>query len=564
MFTVTVTMLTLSAAPVTREVVAPSPADGVLLAHADAVKLRALDRQRHAAWKYTSENVKNVAPFKPLLPYQRYFWFPYDREKVEDRLIAFKLLFNKLSTQPEFHTPTLVASNVLRIDTRALGWGERQLGLLELFADNGIDCYFHAQKVWAEDDKEELITYWPGGKNKDGETYERGKYGIFPKKGSKRFVPSPLIPEKEINDLREWLFSEVPILNAEQFYLYTARQQSIRNKEEGVGYYEWFGKNGLKTREDYFDLVGLDEKKAQKQLKEWRAFLLSGTSEVSQKSRFIGALNGVNGRVWFTEDVFSEDAKNLFALRLRRGESQADANEYFAPLQNGLAVTFLSAASADKEKDGKAQAKAPPEVGSDDSAHRVGRDPAIHDDLSCMRCHAKFDMLMPFKNRDWVRNFFAEGKPRKLTDPDPDVELELRRQYLSDLHKLLKKDQDDYAEAVAECTRSARHPKGLTCTKAFDIYCSLWNELVELDPKTKLPPVSRAVLCRELGVSEKVFVDNLNKHVNFRGQGNLIAARFLDDDGAMSREELEATYGFFAGVMVSQAIPEKIKQQRKK
>src|SRR4051812_41672638 len=119
-----VIMLTLSAAPVTREVTALSPSDAVLLVHADAKRIRIADLARLEAYEALKKQGVKIGVFKPLLPYVRYFWFPYDKVKVEDRLIVFKLLFNKLSTQPEFCTPTLVASNVLRIDTRELGWGE--------------------------------------------------------------------------------------------------------------------------------------------------------------------------------------------------------------------------------------------------------------------------------------------------------------------------------------------------------------------------------------------------------------------------------------------------------
>src|SRR5262249_48141449 len=157
---------------------------------------------------------------------------------------------NKISSYPEFLTPTLVASNVLRIDLGALGWfdekGEpgRQVAVLERFAENKIDVYFHATKTWNVDG-EKYDTFWPGGKSDvDGKFYPRGRYQITSKKGESYQAPSPLLPEKQIDELREWLYSEVPILNGEQFYLYVARQQSIFNEDSGVGYYEWFGPNG--------------------------------------------------------------------------------------------------------------------------------------------------------------------------------------------------------------------------------------------------------------------------------------------------------------------------------
>ncbi len=550
-----VTILSVCVAPYTQETIAHSTHAAVLVAYEDASKLNEIDEVGYLANKKAIEQGAKIPPYKAILPRIRYFWFPYDKVGQEDVLITAKLLLNKLSSYPEFHTPTLIAANVIRVRTDELGWGEHQLSVLERFSENGIDVFFHQKKTFNEEGQ--YYTYWPGGKSTTtGKNYERGRYNIKASKGDSYYAPSPWLPEAKIDSLRKWTYSEVPILNFEQFYLYTVRQQSLFNEDSGVGYYEWFGKKGIKNRDDYFEVVGLDAERSKRQFKDWRALIQARKSGVANNSRFVFALQGTNGRVWGTEDFFAERDKGLAALRLRRGESIHQAEEYFGPLSNGLPVTALINAA-----DGKVQAKAPPEVGGDKSKLNVGNDPAIHNDLSCMRCHAENDMLMPFRNRDWVRNYFVEGKNRKLTDPDPDVELELRRQYKSDIHGLLKKDQADYAEAVAKCTASARHPNGLTSAKAFDIYCKMFNRLAEANGDT--PPITRPVLARNIGVSEKELVTKLNRYFKFRGQGNLIAARFLDDDGAMSWEELESTYAFFVGITLGEAIPEKFREEKK-
>lgn len=528
-----------------------APHEAVAVIHKDAAALYALDRKGLEA----AEKSGGKFRYEPALPYTRYFWFPAEwQDEYDDFLIGIKGHFNHLNSQPEFVTPHLIAANVFRVDTRALGWGEHQLLALEKFA--GLDVYFHAKKTFAQD--QEFDQHWPGG-TEGGEYFPRDVYPRKGKKGQSVFAPAPLLPQELIDDLRRWTCSEVPVLNAEHFFYNTVRQQGLGNKELGVGYYEWFGRNGLKKLADYFEVLGLDEKLSEKLFKVWRAVIISRTSGVSQNGRRVGSYNAVTGDVWFTEDVFDESAlaKGLVRDRLRDGELKFNAQEWYGRLPCGAPVVFLNDAN------GNAQAKAPPEVGGDKSDLNHGNDPAIHSYISCLRCHGAQDMLMGFK--DYIRHTFRPGVGFQLTDPDYNVQLELRRQYLSDVYGRLAKSQKEYSDTFAAMTQSAKHPRGLSCAAFAKIYCGIWNRLIERDQKTGEPPVTLAVAARELGTDPDVLVKALKLRLEFRGQGDLILQTFLDPKpGAMSREEWESRYQFcYALVHAGQAVPEKFDKEKK-
>lgn len=545
-----------------------STADAVKVCHADAAKLRLIDEagaRAHA--KLREQGVAGLGEYRYLLPEVRYFWFPPDPEEYENFLITEKLHKNILSTQPEFCTPTLIAPNVFRIDVRELGWGERQKVLLEKFA--AFDVYFHAKKTYVKAG-EKYVEHWPGGEF-DGEHYDRGVHPRKTTKGNQTIdVPAPWLPEQQIDELREWLYTEVPILNAEHFYLNTVRQVGLDNKEvRGVGYYEWFGeKKPIKTRADYFEVLGLVEKLSIDKYKEWRAVVESRTSGVANNGRQIGALNAVTGPVWFTLDVFDESsaAKGLVKDRLERGELKHNAEEWYGHLPNGLPLTGLF------DDKGKVQAQAPPQVGGDRSSLNVGSDTAIHSNLSCMRCHGSSDMLRTFK--DYVRGVFQHARNPTgypLEALTFDVKQRLTRQYLSDVEKLLDLDQKAYADAVASCTTSARHPNGLSCTVAARIYCETWNRLAERDPVSKkLQPVTLAVAAREIGTTPEDYVAKLKTYHQFRKQLDPVLVTFLKrdangnpDPGALSREEWESRYAFSASLMLGQAFPEELRKEKK-
>ena len=509
--------LILSAAPVAE---LGSPARAVTVAHADAVRLG-----------------------KTEAVHYRYLWISTPAGKQRDELLLAVLLhLNLLSSEADLARPDLIAPDLLRIDTRELGWGKR-LHIWERFA--AIDKVgFHTKLKLLRDATVAVV--WPGGYDRDdGKDYEAGLYDAVKKKaGDVIDVPAFWLPPKEIEALRLLTLSEAPVLHAEWWFTQTARQISIRNKVEGVGYYEW---HDLKTRDDFFRVTGTDPKLSAKLSREWRAIV--DVSGISQQNRQIFALSGVTGRVWGTLDVFSQEGRGLAKRNLRKGEFLHDAEEWYGFLPNGLPVTFLA------DKAGVAQATAPDQIGPDDSPLRVGRDARIHANLSCLRCHGSDkDWLKPVD--DWARRTFRRGGLLRLADLDKRVTLELKRQYLGELNEVLDDDRALYARAVRKLTVSKAHPRGLSIAQLTDAYCRTWNRYVEA--RLKL-----ADAARELGVSAERLLAGIQRHAKVRGGTDLVLAAYLDDPpGELTRLEWEDSYALAMALALGVQPPEVIEEKK--
>lgn len=467
-----------------------SPARAVTLAHADCAKLPADDQ-----------------------PYVRYLWVSSDEKVREDTLVALSFHLNLLSVVPKLAHPTLIAPDVVRIDVRQYGWYLVRQGVLkrnilpvwEKFA--GLDPYFH-QKAKALKDVEFSVV-WPGGfDDRQKAEFKRGKYRQERKAGRTQDIAAVWLPAKQIEELRLMTYSECPILMAEWFFVQTARQISIRNKQEGVGYYDFLG---LKDRNAFFDLSGTDEKKAIERLSEWRAVVEK--SGISQQNRQIVKLAAIGGGTWGTLDTFVQKGKGVALRNLERGAFAHNAEEWYGNLPNKLPVTFLS------DDKGVAQETAPDKIGPDKSSFNVGNDGRVHANISCMRCHGvDKDMLKPVG--DAVRDLFEVGSGLHFAGKDKALQEELESQYLSDIDGELDDDRARYVKAIRLATASKKNPKGLTSPQITKLYCELWNRYVEAD-------LTAADCAREIGVTEDRLLEALRTHAKNRGIGDMVLAGLI-------------------------------------
>lgn len=491
--------------PAAAAVLAGSPAGAVSVAFADARRVPTADRA-----------------------YQRYLWAPRPSADFQ-KLI--RLQVNLLSDQGDFGQPVWVRPDLARLDVRDYGWHKR-LGVWEKFAKT--DVFFHQKVkflVYAR-----VTQYWPGGRE-GGKFFRRGRYVRHVKAGAVVDAPSFWLPGAEIDGLRDLLYSEAPILNAEWWFVQTARQISLRNRDEGTGYYDFLG---LKDRKAFFRLTGLNEKLSEKLFQEWRAAVVK--SGVSAQNRQVVVLRGVTGRVWVTLDTFTEQGRGVVKRNLRRGEFRHDVEELYGFLPNGLFVTLLS------DVKGVAQDTAPDRIGPDDSSLRVGRDARIHVNLSCIRCHGlDRGFLKPID--DWARRTFTSGLPLSIQDYDRDVLLELRRQYLNDLKRLLARDRENYQDATWRLV-------GLDAADVARLYGRAWNSYVE----DTLGPQEAAV---ELGVTPEVLLRRLKLYALARGGADLVLAGFLDKNPQrLTRLEWEDSYALAQAILAG-VPPEVIRRVRR-
>src|SRR5262249_42672446 len=148
-------------------------------------------------------------------------------------------------------------------------------------------------------------------------------------------------------------------------------------------------------------------------------------------------------------------------------------------------------------------------------------------------CHAG-EVLKPID--DYVRSTFRLGGPLAIQAADKKALVKLRKTYLADLQKWLKRDVGDYREAFALATITPDYPKGLPAKRASTAYASAFHSYADR-------PLSLADAARELGVPAWRWRAALQASAKATGQLDLLFATWLDDPpGKLSRVSWEDSY----------------------
>lgn len=370
-----------------------SPADAAEAAHADLARLPAEARphQRFLSL-YHVQDPKRLGEWKKALD----FWC------------------NSLSREGELAPLAEVRPGLWRLDLRdyrtpASAW--------EKLAD--ADPYFHARVKLTHED-------WAGGVASDGKHYAPGRYKL--KDPVVKSAAAPWLPEKAAAGLVRMTQSQAPIVRADWWLVQTGQQAD----RKGTGYYDFLE---VKDRADFQKAVGLDQRLAEALQKETRAIVTK--SGVALNNRQIIRFASITGSYWVTLDTLKNtDDRN--AARNLNGDFKHDAEEVYGTLPNGLFAFFLGDAA------GKRQDSAPDGIASDGQA--PGNDRRVHAGVSCVRCHV--EGIRPVA--DWGRRVYRS--PLALASPDYEKFRRLRRLYLSDLERWVKRDQADYAESLLKLT----------------------------------------------------------------------------------------------------------------
>jgi hypothetical protein len=511
----------------------------------DLQAIVAQDKLRNIEYEALKKSGKTPkVAYEADAPFMRYFWITSSEKFYEDFLIVLGVQVNLLSTKGVITLPVLIAPDVARIDIRDYNWHlTNAIVVWEKTA--GIDFVFHQLAIAKEELKHDI--YWPGGKDpsKEDKFYERGAYEITQKKGSTFTIPSYWSPQAQIDYAREVTYSESPMLMAEWFFVQTARQISIRNEEEGIGYNDFLG---LKKRDDFFKVTGTNPKLAKDIFSVWRSAMLK--RNLSQQNRQGGAIGSASRRVWFTLDTFRQKGRGVLLRNLRDGEFAHNAEEWFGFLPNGLWITLLS------DNKGVVVASAPDKIGPDDSGLNKSRDHRVHANLSCIRCHGPDkDMLKGLD--DVVRRRFRDTGFFRLVDENKDVALELKSEYLRDIQELLEDDRILYVRGLRKATTSKLHPKGLTTGQFARLYAAAWDRYVEKD-------LTAEDAARELGTTKEEFLKNLKAHFEARGASDNVLSAFLDQPpDTVSRLDWEDTYAFAMTIALGLQAPEQKRFEKK-
>lgn len=442
--------------------------------------------------------LEDIAKFRPISErkYQRYLWVPQPTPQLR---VAIRLHINLISKEPEMADVVEVKPWLWRLDLQEI---DGDPNVWEKAA--AIDPFFH--------DQANLV-----------------------KVGRKKVAPhAPWLRAKDIELLAALTRSDAPVIHAGWFIARSARQLDQFNQQTGFGLYDWLG---IKDRTDYFNLIGLDQKSAEKRKKEIRAALdISGISPTSRQ------IVGLDRKAWFTLDSFTQKGRGVAIANLVKGTFVHDAERHYGHLPNDLPAVGLF------DKDGVRQDFAPADAGAfgDDSPLNLSRDPRIHVGVNCWTCHAG-KILQPID--DWTRRTYVAGGPLALAGKNKRQTIELRRQYLSDLDGGLEDSRALFTRAIRKATVTVAYPTGLEPQRTAEIYTRAFFSYATF-------PVTRKQAALELGITEEQFkialYYNLKKHPPLDPR----LAPFLGEPGKLSRLTWEDTYSL-AQTVIRGYIPAK-------
>src|SRR5574341_230855 len=159
---------------------------------------------------------------------------------------------NSLSREADLTAPVNVQAGLLRVDLADYGWNAKVWDRL-----GEADPYFHAQV-----DVETFVIEkkWFDAGTEAGKPFAAGFYEVKVRAKVRRAAVAPWLDNSTAKELTELTGSGAPILRADWFLVQTAAQVN-----RVAGYYDFLG---IKTREDYFKLIGLDAEAARRLGKE--------------------------------------------------------------------------------------------------------------------------------------------------------------------------------------------------------------------------------------------------------------------------------------------------------
>lgn len=391
-----------------------------------------------------------------LRPYLRYLSLEAiaGPEREEFRK-ALTFTVNSLSRESELVAPRLATPDLVVLNIQDYGWDAR---VYEKLADR--DPYFHVQleKVVEIQTKEEV-----GYRTPSGAWVTTGTRPVTKREKKKVTAAAPWLPAAEIAQLILLTQSQAPILRADWFLV----QANIQVNRGGAGYYNFLG---LKNRADLEKLVALDRKAAQRVRREVAAIITE--SGVALNNRQIYRFQSITGGYWETRDV-NDNLNQRNAVRVLNGDFVHDAEEIYASLPNGL---FVMAAS---NAQGALQDSVPDAIAADRQS--TSNDLRIHPMLSCVRCHQ--EGLRPID--DWSRRFYRDDV--QLQSPDESKLRRLKQLYLGDLERWLKRDREDYTDALQKTN-------GLTPAENARVLGRVWQQYQDTT-------VTGQQLALELGVT---------------------------------------------------------------
>lgn len=357
---------------------------------------------------------------------------PADYRAEVVKVLAFHV--NQLSRESYLVPPRRVNETLLAVVLDDYRWDAKVWERLATF-----DPYYHLTV--------EMVKPWRGGVWRDGINYAAGSFRV---KG-KVAASAPWLPAKEIGELITLTQSQVPIVDAAWWFTQSARQLSLTNKSNGIGYYDWLA---VQKRADFEKLVKFSERDSLEFGRELRAAIeLSG---VATQNRQVVRFQALGGGYYATLDTNDSTGQGNAIRNLARGDFKHQAEEIYGVLSNRLFAYFLG------DDKGNRQDTAPDFIGPNDAPLRQGRDGRIHICLSCLECHT--DGLRSIA--DFARKTLRS--PLGLQSADYAKYVELRRAYFGNLEKQIEDDRKVFADALLEVN-------GFTTVENAKAFSKFWS-----------------------------------------------------------------------------------------
>jgi hypothetical protein len=395
--------------------------------------------------------------------------------------MAARLQPNLLSRAPRKYTPRFFANGrMVAIDLRYI-------------AENKAD-YARIFNVWGR-----LVAREPYYHvHQDGDADASGRR-------VKRHAFAQHLDPKQCAELSKITNSQVPVVTIDWFFVMTsveADRDSVKGGKfvgTGYGYYDFLG---LKSRDDFFKLAGVNLKENRSDQSELLAVVLGHNSGVAQNDRMVVRRAATDGFAWFTLDFFDNnlDERNpLLFLDPTKGLKH-QAERHFATLPNGLPVMLVC------DQNGELAETAPDKIGPDTTAR--GKDTRIHCAKSCISCHNN-GFLKDIN--DEVRQIYRFEPTRGynlLTAPLKEEEIRLHDRYLRDFRGKLELDRLAYEIAVREVVGYPA-ANGVAVEKVIPLMSAEYRDCYQW---YVIDPLDARQVAIGLGVTEEVFQKSLKQY----------------------------------------------------